>query len=57
MKLKCAKCGKEIKDGSVCISMLNKKDLYLCADCATIEALEMHGDKRAEDTLKEMKNA
>lgn len=55
MKLKCTKCGKEIKDGNVCISMLNKKDL--CADCATIEALEMHGDEEAEDTFNEMKNA
>lgn len=55
MKLKCTECGKEIKDGNGCLSMLNKKGL--CNDCATIEALEMHGDKKAEDTLKEMKNA
>lgn len=55
MKLKCSKCGKEIKDGNVCLSMVNKKDL--CNDCATVEALELHGDKEAVETLKEMKDA
>lgn len=55
MKLKCSKCGKEIKDGNACLSMVNKKDL--CNDCATMEALKLQGDKNAVETLKEMKDA
>lgn len=53
VKIICSKCGKEVKDGNVCLSMIDKKDL--CSDCATVEALKIHGDKNAYETLEKIK--
>lgn len=54
MKKYCSKCGKELKNGNVCIS--NKNKLDVCFECGMLEASEVRGDKNPEKTVKEILN-
>ena len=55
MKKYCSKCGKELKNGMICISMKDKTDL--CSECGMIEALEFHGISDPDKELKEIAEA
>lgn len=52
MKSYCSKCGKELKNGNVCISVKNRLDI--CSKCGMREALETRGCKNPEEVLNEI---
>lgn len=54
MKKYCSKCGKELKNGNICISMKDKTDL--CSECGMLEALEFHNVCDAEKIVEEIKS-